>query len=73
MRKNIALGVLVLGFLCLAAGFIVVATRTSFGAFRDSARHVTLTGDDGGSGKPFSCSPMGDEGGPGKPFCNCTF
>ena len=73
MKKKIALGILVLGFLCLAAGFTVVATQTSFGASRDSARHVTLTGDDGGSAKPFSYGLLGDEGGPAKPFANCTF
>ncbi len=71
MRKKIALGILVLGILCVATGSIAVATQTSFGVSIDPSRHVTLTGDEGGSGKPFSCRLLGDEGGPGKPF-NCT-
>ena len=72
MRKETVLGVVVLGFLCIATGFVAVTTQTSFGASGNLTGQVTLTGDDGGSRKPFSCRPLGDEGGPGKPF-NCTF
>lgn len=72
MWKKILLGILVLGMLCVATGFAAAANQINFGAHRDSSRHVALTGDDGGSGKPFSYSPLGDEGGPAKPFINCT-
>ena len=72
MRKETVLSVVVLGFLCIAAGFVAVTTQTSFGASGNLAGQVTLIGDDGGSRKPFSCRLLGDEGGPGKPF-NCTF
>jgi len=71
MRKKIALGILVLGMLCVATGFISATTRTSFGASGDSTRQAALTGDEGGSRKPFGCRLLGDEGGPAKPF-NCT-
>jgi hypothetical protein len=72
MGKKIVLGILALGILCVATGFAVGAIQTSLGVSREATSHVALTGDDGGSGKPFSCKPLGDEGGPGKPFCNCT-
>lgn len=68
MRKETVLGVLVLGVLCVAAGFIAVATQTSFNASGGLPRQVALAGDEGGSSKPFSCRLLGDEGGPGKPF-----
>ncbi len=68
MWKKIALGVLFLGILCVATGFAVVAAQTSFGASRDSTRHVALTGDDGGSGMPFRFACLGDEGGSPIPF-----
>jgi len=71
MRKKMALGILVLGMLCVVTGFISVATRISFSASGDSARQAVLTGDEGGSRKPFDCRLLGDEGGPAKPF-NCT-
>jgi hypothetical protein len=70
MQKKIAFGVLLLGILCVAAGFAVVAAQRSFGASKDSTRHVALTGDEGGSGKPFSYAYLGDEGGSPKPFVN---
>lgn len=72
MWKKIALGILVLGILCMATGFAVVATQTSFSASKDAARHAAVTGNEGGSGKSFSYSPLGDEGGPAKPFGNGT-
>jgi hypothetical protein len=72
MWKKIALVALLLGILCVAAGFAVEAVQTSFGASRDSSRHVALTGDDGGSRMPFSYALVGDEGGPGMPFANGT-
>jgi hypothetical protein len=68
MWKKVALGVLLLGTLCVAAGLAVVVAQTSFGASRDSVRHVALTGDDGGSGMPFRCACLGDEGGSPLPF-----
>lgn len=71
MRKETVLEVVVLGVLCVAAGLLAVASQTSFGASAGLTRQVTLTGDDGGSRKPFSYRLLGDEGGPGKPF-KCT-
>jgi hypothetical protein len=72
MWKKTALGVILLGILCVAAGFAVVAAQTSFSASKGANRHVALTGDDGGSKVPFSYAPLGDEGGPGTPFVNGT-
>ncbi len=72
MWKKVALGALLLGILCVAAGFAVVVAQTSFGASRDSARRVALTGDDGGSGMPFRFACLGDEGGSPTPFVNGT-
>lgn len=68
MGKKITLGILTLGILCVAIGFAVVAIQASLGVSREAASHVSLTGDEGGSGKPFSYKFLGDEGGPGKPF-----
>jgi hypothetical protein len=72
MWKKVAVGVLLLGVLCVAAGFAVVSAQTSFAASRASTRHVALTGDDGGSGMPFRFACLGDEGGSPTPFFNGT-
>jgi hypothetical protein len=67
MKKKI-LGILVLGFLCVLAGFACAGIQASFGASRNVAGRVASTGDEAGSSKPFSCRLLGDEGGPTKPF-----
>jgi hypothetical protein len=72
MWKKVAIGVLLLGILCVAAGFAVVAAQTSSGASGAATRHVALTGDDGGSGMPFRFACLGDEGGSPTPFVNGT-
>jgi hypothetical protein len=72
MWKKIAVGVFLLGILCVATGFALAVAQRGFGASKDAIRHVALTGDDGGSVKPFSYASLGDEGGPAKPYVNCT-
>jgi hypothetical protein len=66
--KRMILVTLILGFLCILEGFTYIGIQASFGASRNAAGHASLTGDEGGGSKPFSCRLLGDEGGPTKPF-----